>query len=69
MDKQFKLARDYVGASCNRYPNVLDWGVKYIAFGSCYSIALFNVEVCYRYGDDNRNDQITFFRQKLSIIY
>ena len=47
MENPKSLIRSYVSASCNRYPNVLDWGDKFIAFGSCHSVALFNVEVCY----------------------
>lgn len=51
MDSAATLTREYVSASCNRYPNASEWGIEYIAFGSCCSVVLFNVQVCLPYLD------------------
>ena len=39
------LVREYVAASLNRYTNVCEWGKRFIAFGSCNAVALYDAEV------------------------
>ena len=39
------FAREYVAASVNRYPNSCDWGVRLIAFASCNTIGIYDVQV------------------------